>query len=521
MTRRSARHAARSRMPLPILSLVLLLVGAGSVTVLRAVGSDGGGGAGIPEASASRPAGGSPSTGPSASSSPLPTGAIAPQPINTSFRGITTFRGNASRSYYGEGPVPRRPVIRWRYPASGGLCSTSADQFGSRVWCGTGWTGQPNVIVREDGSIEIRVGAYDGRYHFLNGRTGRPIRPDLSTGDLAKGSATSDPDGYPLYYAGSRDNLFRIVAMDRPAPTVLWSMNAETTVPRRLWNNDWDGAALVIGDYLLEGGENSWLYVVRLNRGYDANGKVTVDPRIVATIPAFDERLLSDIGDSDVSIEGSVAFRDGVVYFANSGGLVQGWDISDLLDGGKRYRRVFRFWTGDDTDATVVIDDEGALYVASEYQRFNARGEDVGQLMKLDPSRPRDPMVWSLPAVEIGFEGAGGSWSTPALYGDYVYFTTAAGRVLEVDRRTGKLVWELHIGSSSIASPVVVDGVLVQGDCTGTLYAWDVSDPLERPRRLWAMRLPGCVESTPAVWRGWLYVGTRAGQLYGIAEPPA
>jgi len=417
--------------------------------------------------------------------------------------------------------VPRRPVIRWRYPTSGGLCSTSSDQLGSRVWCGTGWTGQPNVIVREDGSIEVREGAYDGRYHFLNGRTGGPMRPDLETGDLAKGSATSDPDGYPLYYAGSRDNLFRIVAMDRPEPTVLWSIDARTTVPRPLWNNDWDGAALVIGDYLLEGGENSWLYVVRLNRGYDANGRVSVDPRIVATIPGFDEQLLADIGDTDVSIEGSVAFRDGVVYFANSGGLVQGWDISDLLAGGKRYRRVFRFWTGDDTDATIVIDDEGALYVASEYQRFNARGEAVGQLMKLDPSRPRDPIVWSLPAEEIGFEGAGGSWSTPALYGDYVYFTTAAGRVLEVDRRSGEIVWELHIGSSSIASPVVVDGVLVQGDCTGRLYAWDVSDPLRRPRRLWTMRLPGCVESTPAVWRGWLYVGTRAGQLYGIAEPAA
>ena len=176
------------------------------------------------------------------------------------------------------------------------------------------------------------------------------------TGDLAKGSATSDPDGYPLYYAGSRDNLFRIVAMDRPSPTVLWSINAETTVSRPLWNNDWDGAALVLGDYLVEGGENSWLYVVKLNRGYDKDGKVTVDPKIVATIPGFDDQLLADLGDDEVSIENSVAFRDGVVYFANSGGLVQGWDISDLLRGGDTYHRVFRFWTGDDTDASVVID---------------------------------------------------------------------------------------------------------------------------------------------------------------------
>ena len=34
-----------------------------------------------------------------------------------------------------------------------------------------------------------------------------------------------------------------------------------------------------------------------------------------------------------------------------------------------------------------------------------------------------------------------------------------------------------------------------------------------------ALMLGGCVESTPAVWHGWMYVGTRAGQIYGIADP--
>ncbi|HEX9411167.1 MAG TPA: hypothetical protein VF986_05675, partial [Actinomycetota bacterium] len=63
------------------------------------------------------------------SSQPSPTGApaIAPTPtqpaapstngpINTAFPGLTTFRGNASRSFYGEGPVPKRPTVLWRYP---------------------------------------------------------------------------------------------------------------------------------------------------------------------------------------------------------------------------------------------------------------------------------------------------------------------------------------------------------------------------------------------------------------------
>ncbi|MGZ5307543.1 MAG: hypothetical protein ACXWEG_12515, partial [Actinomycetota bacterium] len=266
--------------------LLGLLVVAGAVTAWQVWGSGAGDRAGEPDPSAQPSTGASPSSGASGSpASPSTSGVQTPGPINTAFPGITTFRGNATRDYYGEGPVPRHPVIRWNYPESGGLCSTSSDPAGSRVWCGTGWTGQPNVIVHEDGSIEIREGAYDGSYHFLNGRTGRPIRPDLVTGDLAKGSATSDPQGYPLYYAGSRDNLFRVIALDRPSPTVLWSMNADTTVSRPLWNNDWDGAALVLGDYLVEGGENSWLYVVKLNRGYGGDGKVTVDPKIVATIP--------------------------------------------------------------------------------------------------------------------------------------------------------------------------------------------------------------------------------------------
>src|SRR5437879_5838751 len=73
------------------------------------------------------------------------TAATTPGPINTRFPGLTTFRGNATRDYYGEGPMPSHPKILWRYPTSGGLCSSSSDIHGTRTWCGTGGTGQPNV----------------------------------------------------------------------------------------------------------------------------------------------------------------------------------------------------------------------------------------------------------------------------------------------------------------------------------------------------------------------------------------
>jgi hypothetical protein len=444
-----------------------------------------------------------------------------PGPINTKFPGLTTFRGNASRSYYGEGPLPQHPEILWRYPASGGLCSKSNNLGKTKVWCGTGWTGQPNVIEGRDGSVEIRIGAYDAGYHFLDGETGEPVRPTLKTGDLAKGSATSDPEGYPLYYAGSRDNNFRVVALDRAKPTVLWSMNAHTSVPKKVWNDDWDGAALAVGDYLLEGGENSWFYVVRLNRRYGSNGLVQVNPKIVIRVPGWDQQLLRDLGDDDVSIENSVAFRNGVAYFANSGGLVQGWDISDILKGGTRYKRVFRFWDGDETDASIVIDREGYLYVA-RHASFNVqsrpqtRGHQVGSLMKLNPRRPNKPVVWD---VQIGgFYPDGGILSTPAIYKGTVYVMDTAGALVAVDQQTGKVRWKRRLPGPTWMSPVPIDDQILVGDCNGYLHNFDISNPLKKPKEIWRLKLGGCVESTPAVWHGMIWVGTRGGAILGIGD---
>ncbi len=528
MTRRDrARHAARSRIPFGAVLLALAVV-AGGLLVWRLSGGSNGGRRTEPRASGDHASASpsasssvSPSSSASPSASPSPSAVATPAPINTSFPGLTTFRGNASRDYYGEGPVPSNPKILWRYPTTGGLCSTSSDLFGTRTWCGTGWTGQPNVIVHDDGTIEVREGAYDGHYHFLNGLTGEQLHPDLVTGDLAKGSATSDAEGYPLYYAGSRDNYLRVVAMDRKQPTTLWSFNSNSQ-PGGVWNDDWDGAPLEIGDYLLEGGENSWFYVIRLNRGYDAKGKVIVDPQIVMRVQAWDQQLLSVIGDTDVSIENSVAFRDGVVYFSNSGGLVQGWDISDILNGGTHYKRVFRFWDGDDTDATIVIDPEGDLIVGRKMEENVSRPESfprdhqIGDLMRLDPSKPRNPVVWS---VQIGgYEPDGGILGTPAYYNGVVYAPYTEGGVAAVDEQTGKVLWKIALPRPTWSSPVPIDGKLIMGDGAGYLNCFDISDPTARPKLLWKLQLGGIIESTPAVWHGMIYVGTRAGAILGIGD---
>ena len=472
---------------------------------------------------------------------------------------LLTFRGSPTRSYYGSGPVPESPRIAWSYPPSSQepMCSESS-WLGSQVeWCGTGWTGQP-AVVPYDGRTWVIFGAYDGAVHFLDAETGEQLLPSFQTGDLIKGSVTVDPDGYPLVYFGSRDDNFRIIAFDREEPEELWRMNAydvERLSGNQLyWNDDWDSSALVIDDYLFEGGENSSFYIVKLNRGYDGSGLAEVSPEPVHVFPGWDEQLLEDIADEEISIESSAAIFKNTLYFANSGGLVQGWDISGLgreeagdtanaaEATGWQPQRTFRFWTGGDVDASIVIDEEGMLYVGVErerlgeqYAKARARSEEVGQILKLDPSSPDDPIVWSVKDLEPleanppVLRTQSGLWATPAIYKEMLYAATHTGRLLGIDRDTGAICWELRLGGFLWGSPVVIDDVLLQGDHLGKLSAYDVSgdegckqqpsaaqETGQSPSQLWEVPLGWRIESTPAVWGGMIFLGDRNGRFYAL-----
>jgi hypothetical protein len=435
--------------------------------------------------------------------------------------GLLTFRGNPTRSWYGTGPVPVRPSIQWSVEIG---CSQSAVAGEAKQWCGSGWTGQP-AVFRSPTTDRwwLAFGAYNRAVNFLDPATGAPVLAPYPTGDIIKGSVTVDPDGYPLLYTGSRDDYFHVVALDQPQPAALWQLSAHAVEPT-LWNNDWDGSALVIDDYLFEGGENGRFFVVKLNRGYGADGRVTVDPRIVFSTESWDSELLGAIGDVAVSVENSVAISGDVVYFANSGGLVQGWDISGLA-GGEAPTRVFRFWTGDDTDASLVIDGDGMLYAVSQYERGTSRSEEVGQIMKLDPTRPEDPLVWSRAArANIG----SGVWATPALYTEaggattLLIVPTNEGEVLGLDAATGAERWQLALPGPLWSSPVVVEDTLIQADCAGNVNAFDLGGrapaSTAAPRLLWSVALGGCIESTPAVWDGQVFVGTRLGSFYALGD---
>jgi hypothetical protein len=460
-------------------------------------------------------AAGEPTPAPTTTTPPTTTTTVPPGGVGAPYgdvTGLTMFRGNPTRTYYGAGPIPADLQVLWRFPSEA-MCGNSPVGGQDKVWCGSGWTGQPVVWERPDGVTEVIFGAYDKHIHFLDAATGARTRPDFFMGDIIKGSVTLDPDGFPLLYSGSRDPQFKIIALDREEPVTLWTLDA-ASVPG-MWNNDWDSNPVIVDDVMYQGGENSWWFAVALNRAYDEQGLVTVAPEIVYDTPAFTDSLVGAVGRQQ-SVENSTAVFEDRAYFATSAGRVVGVDIGGLPSGGGEI--VFDYWVGDDVDATIVIDGEGDLYVAAQIDHATSRGAEVGQLVKLDPDNPDDPRVWGLGVPSRnGLEG--GIWATPALVDDILYVPTNPGDLLAVDTATGQVVWSDTIGGHAWSSPVYADGrllVSVNCDTTAALRVYDVSNP-RSPRTIEEHAFAGgCIESTPALWKGTLFVGSRDGFFYAV-----
>lgn len=438
-----------------------------------------------------------------------------------SITGLGMFRGNPTRTWYGTGPISESPSVAWTYP-DGGMCSQSTNLGETTTWCGMGWTGQPAVWERPDGVTELIFGAYDRAVHFVDAETGDETRPPFVTGDLIKGSVTIDPDGFPLLYTGSRDNLFRIIALDRDEPTELWSMHAEDV--DGTWNDDWDGNALIIDDIMYEGGENGWFFAYELNREYDGSGQVSVDPQRLIAMPGYTSEL-RELSGPNLSIESSVAAFDQRVYFTNSAGRIVGLDVSRVREGEAPI--VFDYWAGGDIDATLVIDEEGMLYASvnvkpaqvGQGHRTQAnidRTREIGQLIKLDPYTDGDPLIWSVDLASDGGEDSG-TWATPALHEGLLYTNTHLGSLIVVDTATGETVWQDGtVGWHSWSSPAVVDDTLVVATCVGELRGYSLADP-RAPVRSWSVTIgESCLEATPAIWNGTMYLGSRDGYLRAI-----
>jgi len=425
--------------------------------------------------------------------------------------GLLMFRGNEKRNFYGTGPIFSNYKLKWKYPNSP-MCRESIAQGITKVWCGSGWTGQPVVWSRPDGIKEIIFGAYDGAVHFINAENGEETRESFQTGDIIKGSVTLDPDGFPLLYFGSRDNKLRILSLEENKIEEIWTVDSKDLIG--VYNDDWDGNPVIKNDVLFEGAENGYFYAFKLNRKIE-DGKVSINPKLVFAKRSYTDELMKNIGDNNVSIENSVVFFGDIVYFANSGGRILGLDTKNVIDG--YAQTVFDFWVGDDVDATINIDKDGMLYVAVEDERDNDRSDSLGQIIKLDPKNKENPLVWNVKTQKSSVDNLGGVWATPVLGEKNLFVPTHNGELLVINRETGEVVNKKTLSWHAWSSPLIIDEKLIVATCDGKIRIFSVFNE-DNPILEYEIKIKSgsCIESTPAVIDGEIYVGARDGYFYAF-----
>ena len=448
----------------------------------------------------------------------------------TDVEGVTTFRGNNYRDSAAYGNIPDDPEeleIVW---------SVAVSQIDD--WGGVGWTGQCAIVrwpeevvrimnVREDKKggplTEVIYATLDGRVYFLDLYDGQATRPAINIGAPIKGSVTVDPRGYPLLYVGqgipeanghSVDIGTRIFSLIDQQ--LLFFLDGDDPFAQRSWYA-FDAAPLVDGktDTMLQVGENAILYLVKLNTDYDPEaGTISIDPKVDRYV--FRSRVSDQPG-----MENSLAVYNDYGYFVDNSGLLQCVDLNTLTC-------VWAGDTGDDTDATIVLEEEAdgtvALYTATE-REHSASYDENAYLRKINALTGE--MLWKLPVKVYTSEGnEGGSFATPALgkgeLGDLIFAHMTrtpddGATLMAVDKESGEVVWRVAMGSGGWSSPVCVydasgKGYVLVGSSSGALRLYD-----GRTGRIISIcDLEGNIEGSPAVFEDMLVVGTRGKRIFGV-----
>jgi outer membrane protein assembly factor BamB len=103
--------------------------------------------------------------------------------------------------------------------------------------------------------------------------------------------------------------------------------------------------------------------------------------------------------------------------------------------------------------------------------------------------------------------------SSPAVVGDELVVHGMDGYVRVLDRRNGRLLRQIVIGSSIESSPVVRDGVDYFGAWNGTVYALD----LRSGRLRWTHRAGYKITSSPSLAGNTLFIGDYGGRILALS----
>lgn len=448
----------------------------------------------------------------------------------TDTKGILTFRGNHFRTSPSYGIVSmeeEKLEELWDFQT----------KWKGKWGGGAGWTGQPVIVKwdeeilqimnvkekfkKQDDFVEVIQASLDGNVYFIDLKTGEKTREPINIGNPIKGSVSVDSRGYPMLYVGEGIpengtigfNLFNLINQKK-----LYRINGIDGFANRGWGA-FDGSALFNKetDSLIVAGENGILYNIKLNTNFNIENKsLTINPKTMKYKYELN-------GNYSQGIENSVAVYKNIAYFADNGGGVQAVDLTSM-------KPIWALEKFDDTDATIVIDEEDnkpVIYTGSEVDKQGVGG--VAKIKKMDGLTGE--ILWEKDYICF-FSGGkspvnGGLLATPVVgKGDVenlVFITLSRynkmneGLMVALDKQNGEEVWTWNMEDYAWSSPIDIykenrESYLVQADSVGDMHLMKskTGEILDK------INLGSNVESSPAIYNDILVVATRGGHIKAI-----
>jgi outer membrane protein assembly factor BamB len=470
---------------------------------------------------------------------------------------VGTYLGTEARRFYGIGPVPETLRVIWKCRIGSGKTAGTATVKGATTWSGTGWTGQC-TIIRDGGRLYLVSGGFDHGLRKIDAETGDVVwRYEFP--DVIKGTntiwidpkATSEKNRI-VVIAGSRRGFGLSMSSPAIAPVravsfatgkELWRVPVAHTLS---YSRDADASAIVRNGIVYQGLESAQFLKLDPSSLHAWNSWKT--PKVLAST------ILYETGDpaahrGNVVFEASPAAIGDVIYAAAGSGRVYGLRTSDL-------KKVWQYRTRSDLDGSVCTTKDGYLLVTLDQEFLKGRGG----VIKLDPRKPAaQAAVWYLPTENRHFVtwtgGIIGSVSVndeydpdnsrpplaaaTAIDGNLYVFsqTETKGTAVAFDGKTRMptpiVVAKRYVGGA-ISTPIIVDDHVIACGYDAKVHVYrivyDSPDgkgvPL-KARDGHTVRVSlketdtfgaGSFESTPVVWNGRIYIGSRDGYLYCLGE---
>ncbi len=461
-----------------------------------------------------------------------------PNDTYTQKQGIVTFRGDNLRrgGSYGNPDIKSEKLTRVWEVSTGKLQKS----YGSGYWTGSGWTGQPLIVrwSKEDKSImnlneyaktqselaEVVYSTMDGKVYFLDVKNGKETRECADLAMPFKGSGALDPV-LPILYLGPGDagpnKDATAVCLSLTDGSVLYEYGAKDPFAPRVFHG-YDSSALVFSDTLIQPGENGILYTIKREAVLDKDGNVKMNPSQVLKLRY--ETARSSEQTYWLGMEDSAVFWKEYLFVADNGGTMLCININTM-------EIIWAQDVADDTNGSPVFSmEEGRpyIYIATSLHWTASKLFKLGDVPIFKIDALTGAYVWIRSFFCNTVAGVSGGIQATCAIGtgevdDLVFFPVArtphvrSGKMVALDKKTGKIVWSLKQKRYSWSSPVLVTAqsgktYLVCPQSSGALSLIEA----RTGRLLDEIDLGSNIEASPAVFEDMIVLGTRGQRIFGI-----